>query len=77
MRILGEPVALKDNLLKSFRENRLLWTILLITIAFDFATTIFFVLQWGIRVEKNALVRWLASNIGDLPWRALRKVSPA
>ncbi len=67
MLILGEPVALKENLLKSFREHQLLWTLLLVTIAFDFATTIFFMSQYGIRVEKNLIVRWLAYTFGIFP----------
>ena len=58
MLILGEPVSLKDNLLKSFREHQLLWAILFVTIIFDFVTTILFMSQYGIRVEKNMVVRW-------------------
>lgn len=67
MLILGEQVSLKDNLLRSFREHRLLWAILLATIVFDFATTIFFTSEYGIHVEKNLVVRWLAYTFGVLP----------
>jgi hypothetical protein len=67
MLILGEEISLKDNLLRSYREHRLLWTILLVTIAFDFATTIFFMSEYGIRVEKNVIIRWLAYTFGIFP----------
>jgi hypothetical protein len=67
MLILGEQVQLKDNLHKSLRENRLLWALLLITIVFDFATTIFFMSEYGIQVEKNLVVRWLAYTFGMFP----------
>jgi hypothetical protein len=67
MLILGEQIPLKDNLLKSFREHQLLWAVLLITIAFDFATTLLFMSQYGIRFEKNLVVRWLANTLGIIP----------
>jgi hypothetical protein len=67
MLILGEQIALKDNLLKSFREHQLLWAIFLVTVAFDFATTLLFMSQYGIRFEKNLLVRWLANTFGIIP----------
>jgi hypothetical protein len=67
MLILGEPVSLKENLLRSLREHRLLWALLLITIIFDFATTILFMSEYGIRVEKNLVVRWLAYTFGMFP----------
>lgn len=67
MLILGEQIPLKDNLLKSLRVHRLIWTILLITAFFDFASTLFFMSQDGIRVEKNMVVRWLATTLGIVP----------
>lgn len=73
MLILGEPVSLKNNLIRSFREHRVLWALLLVTIIFDFATTIFFMSEYGIRVEKNAVVRWLAYNLGIFPGVSIGK----
>ena len=67
MLILGEQVDLKENLLRSLRAHRLLWTLLLVTIAFDFATTVFFMTERGIHFEQNLVVRWLARNFGIVP----------
>lgn len=64
MLILGQQVPLKDNLLRSLRTHRLLWAILLVTMAFDFATTLYFMSLRGIEAEQNLVVRWLALNLG-------------
>jgi hypothetical protein len=73
MQILGEPIPLRDNLLKSLKTRPLLWTILLVTAFFDFASTVFFMSESGIRVERNMLIRWLAETIGIIPGVSLGK----
>jgi len=67
MQILGQDVSLKENLLKSIREHWFLWSVLLVTAFYDFASTVFFMSQYGIRVEKNMVVRWLATTLGIVP----------
>ena len=67
MQILGEEILLKENLLKSFRKHWFLWSVLLVTAIFDFASTLAFMSQYGIRVEKNMVVRWLAMTLGIVP----------
>ena len=64
MLILGQQVPLKANLLRALRAHRLLWAILLVTMAFDFATTLYFMSLRGIEAEQNLVVRWLALNLG-------------
>ncbi len=73
MQILGEQIPLKDNLFRSLRVHRLMWLILLVTAFFDFASTLFFMTGIGINVERNMLVRWLATEMGILPGVALAK----
>jgi len=67
MRILGADVPLKQNLVTSLRRHWLLWSVLLATAVLDFATTLGFMSEYGIRVERNMVVRWLAVNLGMIP----------
>ncbi|NIO41691.1 MAG: hypothetical protein GTO41_16835, partial [Burkholderiales bacterium] len=67
VQILGEEVDLKENLLKSLRHHRLLWSALVITACVDFFSTLLFMSQYGILVEKNLVVRWLALTSGVVP----------
>jgi len=67
MLILGEEIPLRANLLQSLRTHWLIWIILLVTAFFDFASTLFFMTETGIHIEKNMLVRWLATTIGIVP----------
>jgi hypothetical protein len=50
-----------------------MWLILVVTAFFDFASTVFFMTGIGINVERNVLVRWLATTLGILPGVALAK----
>ena len=67
MHILDQEISLKKNLMTSLRRHWLLWSVLLVTALFDFASTLGFMTQYGIRVEKNLVVRWLAFNLGIIP----------
>lgn len=46
---------------------------LVITALLDFASTLLFMSQYGIRVEKNMVVRWLALALGIVPGVLLGK----
>lgn len=67
MRILDQDVPLKANLLNSLKKHWFLWTILVVTAFFDFVTTYMFMTRYGIAVERNMVVRWLAFNLGIIP----------
>ena len=73
MLILGEDVPLKENLLKSLRRHWFLWSVLVVTALSDFASTLLFMYQYGIAVERNAVVRWLALALGIIPGVAIGK----
>ena len=67
MQILDQEISLKKNLVASLRRHWLLWSVLLLTAMLDFASTLGFMSQYGIRVEANVVVRWLAMNLGMIP----------
>ena len=67
MQILGADVPLGKNLLTSLRRHWLLWSMLVVTALLDFATTLGFMSEYGIRVERNMVVRWLALSLGMIP----------
>jgi hypothetical protein len=73
MQILDEEIPLRENLKASIRKYRLLWVILLVTVFFDFVTTLIFMHRDGIEFEKNLVVQWLASHIGIIPGVLLGK----
>ena len=67
MQILDQDVSLKKNLVTSLRRHWLLWTVLLVTALLDFASTLGFMTEYGARVEKNMVIRWLVLNLGIIP----------
>ena len=67
MQILDQNISLKKNLTTSLRRHWLLWTVLVVTAMLDFASTMGFMTEYGVRVEKNMVVRWLAQNLGIIP----------
>lgn len=64
MKILGADIYLKDNLLFSFKRYRVWWAILIVTIIFDYLTTLYFVNKLGSIAEANKVVAWLINNVG-------------
>lgn len=74
MIILDEEIPLKANIRFSFRRYWLLWVILLVTITFDFLSTLLFMAHDGINTEKNFIIRWLAYHAGVLPGVFLGKM---
>ena len=73
MRILDQDVPFKANLLNSLRKHWFLWLVLVVTAFFDFVTTYMFMTRYGIAVERNVVVRWLAFNLGIIPGVLLGK----
>ena len=67
MLILGSEISLKENIKQSFRRYWLLWVILIVTVVFDFVTTVLFMRHDGIHTEGNNIVRYLAYNFGIIP----------
>ena len=74
MRILDEEIRLKENITESFNKHMIFWVILVVTVAFDFMTTLIFMHQDGIQKEKNEIIRWLAFTFGIIPGVLLGKI---
>ena len=66
MRILGEEIRLKENLGFSLKRYSIWWFALLITIIFDYFSTLYFVQKYGVKVEGNLLVKGLITHHGVL-----------
>jgi len=64
MKILGSEINLKQNLLFSLKRYRVWWAILIVTIVFDYLTTLYFVSKLGSDAEANKVVAWLIGNLG-------------
>lgn len=64
MKILGEEIPYKENLIFSFKRYLVWWLILLVTMVFDYLTTLFFVDKYGPGAEANLVVYWLIVNQG-------------
>jgi hypothetical protein len=64
MKILDTIIEPMENITFSFRHYRLWWLTLLITIFFDYITTLSFVTKFGANAEANYIIRWLILNIG-------------
>jgi len=71
--ILGTEISLVANVKQSFRLYWYLWLILLVTVCFDFVTTVLFMQRDGIHTEGNAVVRNLAYTLGVFPGVAIAK----
>lgn len=64
MTLLGANINLIENLIFSLNRYRIWWVILLITIIFDYLTTLYFVSKLGPNAEANKVVAWLINNLG-------------
>lgn len=67
MRILGDQIALKANLQRSVTRYWYLWLVLLVTTYLDFKTTLSFMVNEGVHLERNPIIYWLVINLGILP----------
>ena len=64
MKILGADINLKENFLFSLKRYLVWWAILIVTIIFDYLTTLYFVSKLGPDAEANKVVAWLIHNLG-------------
>lgn len=64
MKILGSEINIKENLLFSINKYPMWWLILLVTIIFDYLTTLYFVSKLGSDAEANKVIGWLISIFG-------------
>jgi len=64
MKLLGSEVNLKENLRFSLNRYLIWWIILLVTIVFDYLTTLYFVSKLGPDAEANHVVAWLINHLG-------------
>ena len=73
MHLLGEEIDFKRNLHHSLTRYRTWWVILIITIIFDYLTTLNFVQAYGPSAEANQVVRWLIEGLGVYVGTAIGK----
>ena len=64
MKVLGSEINFKENFLFSLKEYQVWWLILLVTIIFDYLTTLYFVSELGPDAEANKVVSWLIRALG-------------
>jgi len=64
MKILGEEIAYRENFVFSFNRYLVWWLILLVTMVFDYLTTLNFIHKYGVGAEANKVVSWLIMNQG-------------
>ena len=48
----------------SLRRHWLLWVLFLLTVFFDYLSTLYFMFSDGIDTEGNRIIRWLVSQFG-------------
>jgi hypothetical protein len=79
VKLLDERLHFKENLLFSLRRYTIWWTILLITMAFDFLSTAGFVLLYGVEAEANMVTRLMmeqfSPNFGNFLGKVLQLLS--
>lgn len=64
--ILGQQVALKQNLISSFQKHWFLWALLIVTVFLDYFSTVYFMFVDGVDTEANTVIRWLAYEFGAI-----------
>ena len=74
MKLLGQSIPLRENLLFSFRRYTVWWIILLVSMFFDALTTVAFVRELGPEREMNPVVRWLLQSVGIVPGLVIGKL---
>ena len=77
MRVLDEKINLKENISLSFYRNRILWPFFIVTAILDLITTLSFMYRYGIHLEQNLIVRWLAITVGIIPGVLIGKLLQA
>jgi len=64
VQVLGQEVDFKGNLLFSLQRYLVWWLILIVTMIFDYLSTLYFVEKYGSHLEANYVVRVLIENAG-------------
>ena len=64
VQVLGQEVDFKGNLLFSLQRYPVWWLILVVTMIFDYLSTLYFVEKFGSHLEANYVVRVLIENAG-------------
>lgn len=64
MKILGSEVDPYYNLCQSLKNYRVRWFVLLVTMVFDYVSTLYFVSILGVDREANAVIAWLMACAG-------------
>jgi hypothetical protein len=64
MKILGSEIKIRENLLFSLKRYPVWWLIIVITMIFDYLTTLYFVGKLGPQAEANHFIGWLIVNVG-------------
>jgi hypothetical protein len=64
MKILGEVVTFRENIVFSLRRYRVWWLILAVTMGFDLFTTSAFLDRYGIDAEANLATKLLMNAVG-------------
>ena len=79
MRLFGVTVNFKENIQYSIKRYKVWWTILLVTILFDFFTTYAFTSKYGIKAEGNFFTKswmlYLGAFYGNLIGKLLQLLS--
>lgn len=64
MEILGSDIKIRENLLFSLNRYTTWWIIILVTMIFDYLTTLYFIGILGPYAEANQFIGWLMVNVG-------------
>jgi hypothetical protein len=64
MKILGEDIAFRENIVFSLRRYLVWWLILAVTMGFDIFTTSAFIAKYGTGAEANMVTKWLMISVG-------------
>lgn len=79
MRILGQQIKLRENLLFSLHRYPVWWIILIITMFFDYLSTTVFIAKYGTEAEANLTTRFMMETInpywGNIIGKLLQLVS--
>lgn len=59
MKILGQQITFKDNILFSINTYQIRWAVLLLSMLFDYMSTLYFISESDPSFEANHIIRYL------------------
>lgn len=74
MRLLGEDITFRENLVFSINRYSVWWIILIITMSFDYLSTTVFVEKYGTEAEANLTTRFMMDYFNPYFGNLLGKV---